>query len=207
MTLEEALAVSPMVAILRGVKPDEVVDVSQALYEAGIRGIEVPFNSPDPLVSIERLSKAFGDKLVSGAGTVLTPEQVQQVADVGGKIIVSPNTNQAVIRKTVELGLYPAPGFATMSEAFSAIEAGAIHLKLFPAVTYGTGHVRQMKAVLPKNVTVWAVGGVGAADMADWWAAGCGAFGIGGEIYKIGQTAEDSFRKAKILVEAASKLA
>ncbi len=207
MTLEEALAASPMVAILRGVTPDEVVDISQALYEAGIRGIEVPFNSPDPLVSIERLSKAFGDKLVSGAGTVLTPTQVQQVADVGGKIIVSPNTNPAVIRKTVELGLYPAPGFATLSEAFSAIEAGATHLKLFPAVTYGPGHVRQMKAVLPKTTTVWAVGGVGAADMADWWAAGCRAFGIGGEIYKVGQTAEESSIKAKILVEAASKLA
>jgi 2-dehydro-3-deoxyphosphogalactonate aldolase len=207
MTLEEALAASPMVAILRGVTPDEVVDISQALYEAGIRGIEVPFNSPDPLVSIERLSKAFGDKLVSGAGTVLTPAQVQQVADVGGKIIVSPNTNQAVIRKTVELGLYPAPGFATLSEAFSAIEAGATHLKLFPAATYGPGHVRQMKAVLPKTTTVWAVGGVGAADMADWWAAGCRAFGIGGEIYKVGQTAEESSIKAKILVEAASKLA
>ena len=206
MTLEEALAICPMVAILRGVTPDEVVDVSQALYEAGIRGIEVPFNSPDPLLSIERLSKAFGDKLVSGAGTVLTPEQVQQVADVGGKIIVSPNTNPAVIRKTVELGLYPAPGFATLSEAFTAIEAGARHLKLFPAVTYGTVHVRQMMAVLPKTTTVWAVGGVGAADMADWWAAGCRAFGIGGEIYKVGQTAEESSKKAKILVEAASKL-
>jgi 2-dehydro-3-deoxyphosphogalactonate aldolase len=207
MTLEDALAASPMVAILRGVTPDEVVDISHALYEAGIRGIEVPFNSPDPLVSIERLSKAFGDKLVSGAGTVLKPEQVRQVADVGGKIIVSPNTNQAVIRKTVELGLYPAPGFATMSEAFSAIEAGATHLKLFPAVTYGPGHVRQMKAVLPKTTTVWAVGGVGAADMADWWAAGCRAFGIGGEIYKVGQTAEESSIKARILVEAARKLA
>jgi 2-dehydro-3-deoxyphosphogalactonate aldolase len=207
MTLEDALAASPMVAILRGVTPDEVVDISHALYEAGIRGIEVPFNSPDPLVSIERLSKAFGDKLVSGAGTVLNPEQVRQVADVGGKIIVSPNTNQAVIRKTVELGLYPAPGFATLTEAFTAIEAGATHLKLFPAVTYGTGHVRQMKAVLPKTTTVWAVGGVGAADMADWWAAGCRAFGIGGEIYKVGQTAEESSIKARILVEAARKLA
>ena len=175
MTLEDALAASPMVAILRGVTPDEVVDISEALYEAGIRGIEVPFNSPDPLVSIERLSKHFGDRLVSGAGTVLTPQQVQQVADVGGKIIVSPNTNAAVIRKTVELGLYPAPGFATLSEAFTAIDAGATHLKLFPAVTYGTGHVRQMKAVLPKTAVVWAVGGVGAADMADWWAAGCRA--------------------------------
>ena len=153
------------------------------------------------------MRKHFGDRLVSGAGTVLTPQQVQQVADVGGKIIVSPNTNAAVIRKTVELGLYPAPGFATLSEAFTAIDAGATHLKLFPAVTYGTGHVRQMKAVLPKTAVVWAVGGVGAADMADWWAAGCRAFGIGGEIYKVGQTAEESSKKAKILVEAASKLA
>lgn len=206
MTLEDALAASPMVAILRGVKPDEVIDIAQALYEAGIRGVEVPFNSPDPLVSIERLAKTFGDRMVSGAGTVLTPEQVQQVADVGGQIIVSPNTNPAVIRKTVELGLYPAPGFATLTEAFTAIEAGATHLKLFPAVTYGPGHVRQMTAVLPKTTTVWAVGGVGAAEMAEWWAAGCRAFGIGGEIYKVGQTAEDTARKAKILVDAASKL-
>lgn len=206
MTLDEALAHSPMVAILRGVKPDEVIDISQALYEAGIRGVEVPFNSPDPLVSIERLAKTFGDKMVCGAGTVLTPEQVRQVADVGGKIIVSPNTNQAVIRKTVELGLYPAPGFATLSEAFAAVEAGATHLKLFPAVTYGPGHVRQMKAVLPKTAVVWAVGGVGAADMAEWWAAGCRAFGIGGEIYKVGQTPDETVVKAKALVEAASRL-
>ena len=207
MTLDEALAVCPMVAILRGVKPDEVIDVSQALFEAGIRGVEVPFNSPDPLVSIERLAKTFGDKMVCGAGTVLTPLQVQQVADAGGKIIVAPNTNSAVIAKSVELGLYPAPGFATLTEAFAAIDAGATHLKLFPAVTYGTGHVRQMKAVLPKTTVVWAVGGVGAAEMADWWAAGCRGFGIGGEIYKIGQTAEETAAKAKILVEAASKLA
>jgi 2-dehydro-3-deoxyphosphogalactonate aldolase len=207
MTLDEALAHSPMVAILRGVKPDEVIDISQALYEAGIRGVEVPFNSPDPLVSIERLAKTFGDRMVCGAGTVLTPEQVSQVADVGGKIIVSPNTNQAVIRKTVELGLYPAPGFATLSEAFAAVEAGATHLKLFPAVTYGPSHVRQMKAVLPKTAVVWAVGGVGAADMAEWWAAGCRAFGIGGEIYKVGQTPEETAVKAKALVEAASRLA
>lgn len=206
MTLDEALAHSPMVAILRGVKPDEVIDIAQALYEAGIRGVEVPFNSPDPLVSIERLAKTFGDRMVCGAGTVLTPEQVSQVADVGGKIIVSPNTNQAVIRKTVELGLYPAPGFATLSEAFAAVEAGATHLKLFPAVTYGPGHVRQMKAVLPKTAVVWAVGGVGAADMAEWWAAGCRAFGIGGEIYKIGQTPEETSVKAKALVDAASRL-
>jgi len=207
MTLDEALAHSPMVAILRGVKPDEVIDIALALYEAGIRGVEVPFNSPDPLVSIERLAKTFGDRMVCGAGTVLTPEQVSQVADVGGKIIVSPNTNQAVIRKTVELGLYPAPGFATLSEAFAAVEAGATHLKLFPAVTYGPSHVRQMKAVLPKTAVVWAVGGVGAADMAEWWAAGCRAFGIGGEIYKVGQTPEETAVKAKALVEAASRLA
>jgi 2-dehydro-3-deoxyphosphogalactonate aldolase len=207
MTLDEALAECPVVAILRGVTPDEVVEVAQALFDSGLRGVEVPLNSPDPLVSIERLVSRFGDHMVCGAGTVLTVEQVDAVAAAGGRLIVSPNAQPSVIRRAVELGLDPAPGFATASEAFTAMEAGARHLKLFPAATYGAGHVRQLKAVLPRSAVVWAVGGVGVSDMAEWWAAGCHAFGIGSEIFRPGQDINQTALKARRLVEAAAALA
>lgn len=206
MNLEEALAASPVVAILRGVRPEEVVAITEALYQSGVRGVEVPLNSPEPLQSIQRLTEAFGDRMVCGAGTVVHPQQVHEVAEVGGRIIVAPNTNPEVIRRSVKLGLDPAPGFGTASEAFEAIDAGARHLKLFPAATYGVGHVRQLKAVLPPEVVVWAVGGVGASTMADWWAVGVRAFGIGSEIYLPGQTVEATHEKARKLVAAAAEL-
>lgn len=206
MTLDEALAECPVVAILRGVTPDEVVEHGQALYDAGLRGVEVPLNSPDPIESIRRLAAEFGDSLAVGGGTVLTAGKVREIADVGGRIIVAPNTRPKVIRKAVKLGLSPAPGFATATEAFKAIEAGAKHLKLFPAATYGPGHVKQLKAVLPPEAVVWAVGGVGPDTMADWWAAGCRAFGLGGEVYRAGQTAADTAEKAARAVAAARVL-
>lgn len=206
MTLDDALAACPVIAILRGVTPDEVVDVSQALFEAGVRGVEVPLNSPDPLRSIERLAASCGERMVCGAGTVLRPSDVDAVAARGGRIIVTPNSSTSVIARAVALGLEPAPGFATATEAFTALEAGARHLKLFPAVTYGTAHVRQLKAVLPDEAVVWAVGGVGADAMTDWWAAGCRAFGVGSEIYRPGQTARETHDKAAALVSAARRL-
>lgn len=207
MKLQAALAEAPVVAIVRGVRPDEILDHAQALFEAGVRGVEVPLNSPEPLDSIRALAETFADRMAVGAGTVLTPKRVEAVAEAGGRIIVSPNTQPDVIRRAVELGLDPAPGFATATEAFTAIEAGARHLKLFPAVTYGPAHLKQLKAVLPADVTVWAVGGVGPDGMADWWAAGARAFGLGGELYKAGQSPAETAEKAARVMAAVRRLA
>jgi 2-dehydro-3-deoxyphosphogalactonate aldolase len=207
MTLEEALEHCPAVAILRGVRPEEVLDHAQALYAAGIRGIETPLNSPEPIESIRRLAREFGERMVTGGGTVLQPGSVEKVAAAGGQIVVAPNTAPDVIRRAVALNLDPIPGFATATEAFTALEAGARHLKLFPAATCGPGHVKQLKAVLPAEATVWAVGGVGADDLAGWWAAGARAFGLGGELYRAGQSVEETAAKASRVVEALAKLA
>lgn len=206
MKLADAIAECPVVAILRGVRPDEAVAHAEALFRQGIRALEVPLNSPDPLDSIRRIVAAFQGRMAIGAGTVLDPAQVDAVAEAGGRLIVSPNTDPAVIRRAVELGLDPAPGFATASEAFTAFGAGARHLKLFPAVTYGTVHLRQLKAVLPADVTVWAVGGVGPESLDEWRAAGAGAFGLGGEVYRAGQTVTETSEKAARAVAAARAL-
>lgn len=206
MTLEDALARCPVVAIVRGIRPEEALDHAAALLEAGVVGIEVPLNSPEPIDSIRRLAAEFGERMVVGAGTVLSAERVDAVAKAGGRIIVSPNTNPEVIGRSVALGLDPAPGFGTASEAFTALQAGARHLKLFPAATYGPGHVKQLKAVLPSEAVIWAVGGVGPDSMAEWWAAGCRAFGLGGELYRAGQSLAETREKAARVVAAAAKL-
>ena len=207
MRLDEALAECPVVAIVRGIRPDEAVAHAEALEAAGVRGVEAPLNSPDPFESIRRLSEAMRGRMAVGAGTVLRPQDVNAVQEAGGTIIVAPNTNVSVIRRALELGLDPAPGFATATEAFAAIEAGARHLKLFPAATYGLVHLRQLKAVLPPEAVVWAVGGVGPDSMAEWWDAGARAFGLGGELYKAGQSVEETARKAEKVVAAARALA
>jgi 2-dehydro-3-deoxyphosphogalactonate aldolase len=206
LSLDDALAECPIVAIVRGIKPEEALAHAEALYAAGVRAIETPLNSPHPLNSIRKLAEGIGDRMAVGGGTVLAPTGVDDVAAAGGRIIVSPNTSWEVIRRAVELGLDPAPGFSTPTEAFAALEAGARHLKLFPAVTYGPAHVRQIKAVLPPEAVVWAVGGVGAEQMADWWAAGCRAFGIGGELYRPGQNPDQTAERARRLVAAARAL-
>ena len=206
MNLDAALLQCPVVAIVRGVRPEEVLDHAEALYDAGVRGIEVPLNSPDPLKSVRLLADAFGARMVVGAGTVLTPAQVEAVAEAGGRIIVSPNTAPPVIARAIALGLDPVPGFATATEAFAAIAAGARHLKLFPAATYGPGHLRQLKAVLPPDVVVWAVGGVGPANMAEWWPAGACAFGLGGELYRAGQSIAETVSKARRVMAAVGGL-
>ncbi|CAN7378208.1 2-dehydro-3-deoxy-6-phosphogalactonate aldolase [Phenylobacterium sp. LjRoot219] len=205
-SLDDALAECPVVAIVRGVRPDEILDHAEALYAEGVRGVEVPLNSPDPIASIRKLAEAFGDRMAVGAGTVLTPAAVEQVAAAGGQIIVSPNVNPAVIARALALGLAPAPGFSSPTEAFAALEAGARHLKLFPAVSYGPAHVKQLSAVLPAEAVVWAVGGVGPAQMADWWAAGASAFGLGGELYQAGQSPVETAEKARRVVAAARGL-
>lgn len=192
----------PIVAILRGVKPTEIVDIAAALVAAGIKGIEVPMNSPDPLESIGKLCAAFGDQALCGAGTVLAPEVVDQVAGVGGKLIVTPNTDAAVIARAVELGLTAMPGFATPSEAFVAVKAGAKALKLYPASSFGPSHIKAVKDVLPKDILVYAVGGVGAANLEPWRAAGVAGIGVGGELYRPGYTAQEVGERAAALVSA-----
>jgi 2-dehydro-3-deoxyphosphogalactonate aldolase len=190
------------VAILRGVKPDEVVAIAGALVESGIRAIEVPLNSPEPLESIRRLCEAYGDVALCGAGTVLTPQAVDDVAAAGGKLIVTPNTDPDVIARAVALGLTVMPGFATPSEAFAAVKAGARALKLFPAGTFGPGHIKAVKDVLPKDILVYAVGGVGAANLEPWLAAGVAGVGVGGELYRPGYTPEQVGERATALVAA-----
>jgi len=206
MKLADALATCPVVAITRGIRPEEAVAHAEALHQAGVRGVEVPLNSPEPLESIRRIVDAFAGRMAIGAGTVLSADGVDDVAAAGGRIIVSPNTALGVIRRAIELGLDPAPGFATATEAFLAYDAGARHLKLFPAATYGVGHLKQLQAVLPSDAVVWAVGGVGPDTMADWWAAGARAFGLGGELYRRGQTPDETAEKAGRVVAAAKAL-
>jgi 2-dehydro-3-deoxyphosphogalactonate aldolase len=206
LQLDAALAECPVVAIVRGIRPDEILDHAEALYRAGLRGVEVPLNSPDPIASVRLLAETFGDRMVVGAGTVLTAAQVDEVAAAGGRILVSPNTSSEVIARAVELRLDPAPGFSTPTEAFQALAAGARHLKLFPAVSYGPAYVKQLRAVLPPDAAVLAVGGVGAAEMADWWAAGVKGFGVGGDVYVPGQTPAETAAKAARIVAAARQL-
>ena len=192
----------PVVAILRGVRPEEVVDIGESLYRAGIGIIEVPLNSPDPLLSIEKLSNALGDRCVIGAGTVLTESDVEGVAAAGGEIVVTPNTNPGVIARALELGMVPMPGWATATDAFLAYQAGARYLKLFPAATYGPDHIKAVSAVLPDDCSLLAVGGVGAESAAQWLRAGIDGFGIGSELYKPGRSAEEVYGAALAVVEA-----
>ncbi len=202
MTLEDALEVCGIVAILRGVTPDEVVAVSQTLYDAGIRVVEVPLNSPEPFASIEKLSIAFADKMIVGAGTVLTVQDVNVLKAHGGQISVSPDCNEATISRAIELGMIPLPGVFTPTEAFAAIRAGAKHLKLFPAEVASPATIKAWKAVLPKHVKIYAVGGVTPENMSDWLAAGASGFGIGSSIYKQGLSMAKISESAHSLVSA-----
>jgi 2-dehydro-3-deoxyphosphogalactonate aldolase len=196
---------SAIVAILRGVTPERVAGVGEVLFEAGIRAIEVPLNSPEPFKSIEILAKALGERCLCGAGTVLDADDVPGVKDAGGRLVVSPNTNEKVIAACVARDLLVMPGFATATEAFTAIGAGARYLKLFPARTYGPAHLKALKAVLPKDVAVYAVGGVSADDVADWIGQGAAGFGFGSELFHPDYTNEEISARAKKLVAAVSR--
>ncbi|MDP3801893.1 2-dehydro-3-deoxy-6-phosphogalactonate aldolase [Brevundimonas sp.] len=192
----------PLVAILRGLEPAGAVEVGEALVEAGLTCLEVPLNSPRPLDSIERLRSALGDRAIVGAGTVLTAEAVKEVAAAGGQIIISPNTDVAVIRAARAAGLASMPGFFTPSEAFAAIGAGAQVLKLFPAEVAGTAGLKAVRAVLPAEQRVYAVGGVEPDSVAAWRSAGASGFGIGSAIYRAGRSATETGERAAAFVAA-----
>ena len=199
------IAENPLVAILRGVKPDEIVAIGDALVEAGIGIIEVPLNSPDPLRSIETLARHVGDGILVGAGTVLTVGQVGDVARAGGRIIVSPSTDLDVIAATAAEGLVSAPGFFTPSEAFLALKAGAHALKLFPAEAASPAVLRAQRAVLPKDVPLLVVGGVTPDSVGVWLEAGANGFGLGSALYRPGQSAQQVSAQARAFVETVRK--
>lgn len=185
-----ALGAMPLVAILRGLVPDESIAIGEALVGAGFTCLEVPLNSPDAPVSIRRLRDALDGRAAVGAGTVLTVEDVRRVADAGGQLVVSPNTDAEVIRATKAAGLFSMPGFMTPSEAFAALHAGADVLKLFPAEVAGPTGLKALSAVLPSNTRVYAVGGVAPDNLAAWRAAGAAGYGVGTALFRPGASPE-----------------
>jgi 2-dehydro-3-deoxyphosphogalactonate aldolase len=192
----------PLVAIIRGVTPDEAEAIGEAIYEGGIRIIEVPLNSPEPLKSIERLAKRMGDRALVGAGTVLDTPQVADVKAAGGQLIVSPNTNTDVIAASAQAGLVSCPGFFTPSEAFAAIEAGAHALKLFPAEAATPAFVKAQRAVLPKELPILIVGGVKPELMGAWLDAGANGFGLGSGVFRPGNSAAEVLENSRSYVSA-----
>ena len=195
-----------LVGILRGLTPDRSLETGKAIAGAGFRSIEVPLNSPQPFESIRLLAEAHGDCLV-GAGTVLTPADVDRVHEAGGRLIVAPNCDAAVIRRALERGMRVMPGVGTATEAFAAVTAGATELKLFPAATYGAGHLRALKSVLPKHVKIYPVGGIGSQDIAEWLVSGADGFGFGSELFKPAYTLAELSERARDLVEALRRAA
>lgn len=203
-TFHAHFAACPLVAIIRGVTPDAAVAVGEALVAAGICIIEVPLNSPDPFASIAALARALGSSATVGAGTVLHAVEVARVADAGGALVVSPNTDTDVIAATAAAGLVSAPGYFTPSEAFAALAAGAHVLKLFPAEAATPAVLKAQRAVLPKSTPILPVGGITPAGMAAWTAAGADGFGLGGGLYAPGRSADDVATRARAYVAALS---
>ncbi|WP_109123498.1 2-dehydro-3-deoxy-6-phosphogalactonate aldolase [Dyella sp. C11] len=192
----------PLVAILRGLTPDESVDIGRVLVDAGFRMLEVPLNSPQPFESIRRMVDALGSDYLVGAGTVLDPAQVKQVADAGGRLIVMPHADVTVIRAAKQAGLYCVPGVATPTEAFAALAAGADALKLFPAEQSSPSVLKAWRAVLPKDLAVLPVGGIAPDNMEPWHAAGANGFGIGSSLYAPGRPASDVAARARAFADA-----
>jgi Entner-Doudoroff aldolase len=202
MQLADALAACPTIAILRGVRPSEVVEIGAALFDAGIRVVEVPLNSPEPFTSIRLLQETFGGRMVVGAGTVTSVSELHALMATGARLVVSPHTDAALINEAQRLNLMPVPGFQTASEAFIALAAGARWLKLFPSAAREED-IRAMSAVLPKDVRVIAVGGVGPHNFLTLRRAGASAFGVGRELFKPGDTVAEVASNARRVVSAA----
>ncbi len=202
MDIPTLLTACPLVAILRGIRPEEAEAVGDALVEAGLRIIEVPLNSPDPFDSIARLARRFGARALIGAGTVMRPVDVDRVADAGGRLIVTPHADPALVRAAKARGMAAMPGFFTPAEAFSLLDAGADALKLFPAEGGSPAMLRALRAVLPPGALVLPVGGMEAGTMGVWRDAGAAGFGIGSAIYRPGDSAGDVAAKAAALLTA-----
>ncbi|MFG0430851.1 2-dehydro-3-deoxy-6-phosphogalactonate aldolase [Serratia liquefaciens] len=192
----------PLIAILRGITPQDVGEHVQALLREGFDAIEIPMNSPDWQQSIGDMVKKYGDRALIGAGTVLQSTQVDELARLGGKLVVTPNTQPTVIRRAVELGMTVCAGCATASEAFNALEAGAQALKIFPSVSFGPDYIKALKAVLPPQVPVFAVGGITPENLHQYLAAGCAGAGLGGDLYHAGQSVERTAQQAAAFVRA-----
>ncbi|ELY4034852.1 2-dehydro-3-deoxy-6-phosphogalactonate aldolase [Cronobacter sakazakii] len=192
----------PLIAILRGITPDEAHDHVAAVIDAGFEAVEIPLNSPDWRTSIAAMVNAFGDRALIGAGTVLKPEQVDELAEMGSKLVVTPNIQPEVIRRAVSYGMTVCPGCATATEAFNAIEAGAQALKIFPSSAFGPDYIKALKAVLPPEIPVFAVGGVTPENLAVWLNAGCIGAGLGSDLYRAGQPVERTAAQAKAFVKA-----
>lgn len=191
-----------LVAILRGLKPDEAVGIAAALVEAGFEAIEVPLNSPDPFVSIETIAARFGDKALIGAGTVLTPSDVDRLAGAGGRLLVSPNIDAGVMGRAAERGLVTMPGVFTPSEALAAVRLGASALKFFPASVLGPSGIKAISAVLPGDTLIGAVGGVSHDDFAAYGKVGVRTFGLGSSLYAPGLDADEVGKRARAAIAA-----
>ncbi|MEY4238109.1 MAG: hypothetical protein RL339_710 [Pseudomonadota bacterium] len=192
----------PLVAILRGLEPGRAGEVGEVLAEAGFDIIEVPLNSPEPLRSIEAIAKRLGSRALVGAGTVLAPEQVNAVAEAGGRLIVSPNSNPRVIARTAALDMVSLPGVLTPTDMFAAIAAGATGLKIFPAELFSAAALKAVRAVLPPALPVYVVGGINASNMSEYLAAGAIGFGMGSALFKPGKPLEQIAANAAAIVAA-----
>lgn len=202
LTLQPWFDRLPLIAILRGVTPDEVLPIARALAEEGFAIIEVPLNSPEPLESIRRLAAAFGDDVLVGAGTVIDPAKVAEIAAAGGRIIVTPHGDPAVIRAAKQHGLIATPGIATPTEGFAALAAGADALKLFPAEAFSPAVLKALRSVFPKGTSILPVGGVKPDTMAPWFDAGAAGFGLGSALYKPGADVDTVRANARAFVDA-----
>jgi 2-dehydro-3-deoxyphosphogalactonate aldolase len=200
--LRHYLGECPLIAIIRGVTPDEAVAIGEAIYEAGIRIVEVPLNSPCPIDSIHKLAERFGQSMLVGAGTVLEPAQVGAVQVAGGRLIVAPNADAGVIAAAAAAEMVSLPGYFTPTEAFAALRAGATGLKLFPAEGASPAVLKAQRAVIPPEVPVLIVGGVKPGNLQPWLDAGADGFGLGGGLYQPGQSAQETAVKARAYVAA-----
>lgn len=202
MAFDPTAESAALVAILRGLEPNCAIETGRVLHAGGIRVIEVPLNSPDPFASIAALTSSFGTDSLIGAGTVLDTDAVYRTHAAGGRLIVAPNCDPEVIRTALDLGMEVMPGVATPTEAFAAIRAGATKLKLFPASAYGPKFLQALRAVLPKGVRMYPVGGVGATDIPTWLAAGADGFGFGSELFRPDYDLQEIGRRAAGMVQA-----